>query len=52
MNTLKTNISIFSNAFADEPDEAITLEAFFQGVKDGRWQRQVDILREHLKRGD
>ena len=52
MNTLKTNISLFSNAFADEPDEAITLEAFFHGVKDGRWQRQVDILREHLKRGD
>ena len=52
MNTLKTNISLFHNAFAEEPDEAITLEAFFCGVREGRWQRQIEILREHLKRGD
>lgn len=45
-------ISLFPSALANEPDEAITLTAFLEDVRTGRWQRQIEVLREHLKRGD
>lgn len=51
MNT-KTLISLFPSAMAQEPDKAISLAEFLEAVKGGRWARPVEILREHLRRGD
>jgi putative DNA primase/helicase len=50
--TTNTMISLFPSAMANEPDAAISIEDFLQGVQGGRWQRKIEILREHIKRGD
>ena len=49
---LSTLISIFPDALAKEPDAAIGLDTFLAGVRDGRWQRKIDVLRAHIARGD
>lgn len=45
-------ISLFASALANEPEEAITMGAFLDGVRRGRWRGQVEVLREHIARGD
>lgn len=47
-----TLISLFPSAMAKEPDEAITMSAFLDGVKNGRWENVIAPLREHIHRGD
>jgi len=50
--TTTTLISLFPSALAVEPSEAITLQKFLTGVREGVWSRKIEILREHLARGD
>ena len=38
-------ISLFANAFADEPSEAITLGDFLEGIECGRWKTPVEKVR-------
>jgi putative DNA primase/helicase len=45
-------ISLFPNALAAEPSEAITLQKFLTGVREGTWARKIEVLREHIARGD
>lgn len=52
MKNLDNLISLFPNALAKEPDRAITVLDFLRDVRDGKWSRQVEVLREHLARGD
>jgi len=38
-------ISLFKNAFADEPEEAIALADFLEGIECGRWKTAVEKVR-------
>lgn len=52
MNTLETIISHFPSALAQEPDHALSLQKFLAAVRDGQWQRKIQVCREHIQRGD
>ena len=52
MNKLNNLISLFPNALSVDPDRPLTVEEFFQAVRDGRWARPVEVLRGHIARGD
>lgn len=52
MNTTTSLISLFPSALAKEPEKALTLEEFLKAVRDGRWERKIAVLREHVRRGD
>ena len=52
MNTIDSIISLFPSAISKEPDYAISLNGFFDGVKTGRWADQILALRDHIRRGD
>jgi len=45
-------ISLFSSALAKEPDQAISISDFLSAIKGGRWERQITVLRDHIRRGD
>ena len=45
-------ISLFSSALANEPDEAISMREFLEGVKSGRWESIISPLRDHIRRHD
>lgn len=45
-------ISLFPNALSNEPDQAISLADFLNLVKNGEWQKRIQTLREHIRRGD
>lgn len=47
-----TLISLFPSALAKEPDQAITLEQFLAGVKDGKWRKKIADLRALVAAGE
>ena len=49
---MKTLISLFPSAFANEPDMAISLAGFLDAVKSGKWERNTSPLRDHITRGE
>lgn len=49
---MESLISLFSSALEQEPDQAFALSDFLLGVKNGRWQHQIEVLREHIRRND
>jgi len=49
---MESLISLFSSALESEPDQALAISDFLAGVKNGRWQHQIEVLREHIKRND
>jgi P4 family phage/plasmid primase-like protien len=48
----QNHISLFGNAFADEPDQAIPLSDFLYGIKEGAWGTQVAALRRLIADGN
>lgn len=45
-------ISLFEHAMAKEPDRAISMQDFLSGVRGGRWQRPIKVLRKHIEMGN
>lgn len=52
VNPMDKLISLFPSAMAKEPDRAFSLEDFFKGVRDGRWKKQIDFLRDYIKKNN
>jgi P4 family phage/plasmid primase-like protien len=45
-------VSLFNNAFADEPKEQPALGDVLEAIRDGIWEEPVRLLRKRLERGD
>mgnify|MGYP003108594955 CR=1 FL=1 len=45
-------VSIFENAFADDPQEQPSLADILESIRDGVWAQPVKLLRDRLERGD
>jgi hypothetical protein len=52
METQSQNISLFADAFKQEPEKAIPLSDFLHGIKSGAWAAQVAALRRLIAAGD
>jgi putative DNA primase/helicase len=49
---LNNLISLFPSALETEPDRVMPIHEFIESVKDGRWEKEVSLIRRHLAAGD
>jgi P4 family phage/plasmid primase-like protien len=51
-SSLNNLISLFPSALETEPDSILPVREFIESVQDGRWQKEITLIRRHLAAGD